>query len=63
MFWAFVDLKKPLDTIERYGMWQMLRVDGFGGKLMKAVLIFYVDSGKCVRVGNDVSEWFPINVG
>ena len=24
---------------------------------------FYVDSKKYVRVGNDVSEWFPVNVG
>ena len=23
---------------------------------------FYVDSRTCVRVGNDVSEWFPVNV-
>ena len=24
---------------------------------------FYVDSSACVRVGDDVSEWFPVNVG
>ena len=30
---------------------------------MKAVQSFYVDSRPCVRVGNDVSEWFPVNVG
>ena len=24
---------------------------------------FYVDSRACVRVGNDVSEYFPVNVG
>ena len=24
---------------------------------------FYVDSRACVRVRNDVSEWFPLNVG
>ena len=39
------------------------RVYGFGEKLLKAVEIFYVDSMACVRVGNDVSEWFPVNVG
>ena len=36
---------------------------GFGGKFLKAVQCFYVDSRACVRVGNDVSEWFPVNVG
>ena len=63
VFWAFMDLEKAYDTIDRQGMWQMLRVYGVGGKLLKAVQSFYVDSTSCVRVGNDVSEWFPINVG
>ena len=29
---------------------------GVGGKLLKEVQSFYVDSRACVRVGNDVSE-------
>ena len=41
----------------------MVRVYGVGGGLLKAVQSFYVDSRACVRVGNDVSEWFPVNVG
>ena len=24
---------------------------------------FYIDSRACVRVGNDVSKWFLVNVG
>ena len=24
---------------------------------------FYIDSRACVQVGNDVSQWFPVNVG
>ena len=56
-FWAFMDLEKAYDTIDRHGMWQMLRVYGVGGKLLKAVASFYyVDSRVCVRVENDVSE-------
>ena len=30
---------------------------------MKAVQSSYVDSRTCFRVGNDVSEWFLVNVG
>ena len=60
---AFTDLEKAYDTIDRHGMWQMLRVYGVGGKLLKTVQSFYVDSRACVRVGNDVSEWFLVNVG
>ena len=63
VFWAFIDLEKAYDTIDRHGMWQMLRVYGVGRKLLKALQSFYVDSWACVRVGNDVSEWFPVNVG
>ena len=63
VFWAFMDLEKAYDTIDRHGMWQMLRVYGVGGKLLKAVQSFYLDSRACDRVGNDVSEWFPVNVG
>ena len=55
---------KAYDTIDKHGgMWQMLRVYGVGGKLLKAVQSFYVDNRACVRVGNEVSEWFPVNVG
>ena len=60
---AFMDLEKAYDTIDRHGMGQMLRVYVVGGKLLKAVQSFYVDSRACVRVGNDVSEWVPVNVG
>ena len=63
VFCAFMDLEKAYHTIDRHGMWQMLRVYGVGGKLSKAVPSLYVDSMACVRVGNDVSEWFPVNVG
>ena len=38
-------------------------VERVGGKLLKAVQSFYVDSRACVLVGNDVSKWFPVNVG
>ena len=61
--YKFMDLEKAYDTIDRHGMWQMLRVYGVAGKLLKAVQSFYVDSRVCVRVGNDLSEWFPVNVG
>ena len=49
-FWAFMDLEKSYDTIDRLGKWLLLRVYGVGGKLFKAVQSFYVDSRECVRV-------------
>ena len=41
----------------------MFRLYGVGGKLLKAVESFYIDSRSYVRVRNDVREWFPVNVG
>ena len=41
----------------------MLRVYGVGGNLSKAVQSFYVDNRACVRLGNDVGAWFPVNGG
>ena len=48
VFWVFVDLEKAYDTIDWHGMWKLLRVFGVGGKLLKAVQSFYVDSSSCV---------------
>ena len=39
------------------------RLNVVGEKLLKAGQSFYVDSRACVWVGNNVSEWFPVNVG
>ena len=50
VFWAFMDLEKAYDTIDRHVMWQIQRVYGVGGKLLKAVQSFYVDSMACVWV-------------
>ena len=63
VFWAFMDLEKAYDTVDRHGMWKMLRVYGVGVKLLKAVQRFYVDRWACVPVGDGMSEWFPVNVG
>ena len=51
-----MDLEKAYDTIDRHGMWQMLRVYGAEGKLLTAVQSFYIYNRACVWVGNDVSE-------
>ena len=54
---------KANDTINRHGIWQMLRVYGVGGKLLKVVQSLYLYSRTCVKVKNDAIEWFLVNVG
>ena len=63
VYWAFMDLEKAYDRIDRNAMWKMLSMYGVGGKLLTAVKSFYVDSRACVRVGCRESEWFPVKVG
>ena len=36
---------------------------GLGGRLLKGVKSFYVNSRPCVRVGNSVSVWIPVRGG
>ena len=60
VFLALMDFEKTYDTIDRHGTRQMSSLYGVGGMLLEAVNIFYVDSRACVRVGEDVSEWFPV---
>ena len=44
VFWAIMDLENAYDTIDRHDMWQMLRLYGVRGKLLKAVQSFYKDN-------------------
>ncbi|MBD5001258.1 hypothetical protein GUF49_06805, partial [Xanthomonas citri pv. citri] len=62
-FWAFMDLEKAYDKVDREALWRVLRLYGVGGKLLKAVQSFYVDSRACVRLGSEVSVWFTVKVG
>ena len=63
VFCAFMDLEKAYDRVDRDALWQTLRLYGVGGRLLKAVKSLYVESRACVRVGNELSEWFPVNTG
>ena len=60
VYFAFLDLEKAFD---RDALWNVLRLYEFGGRLLRGVKSLYVGSKACVRVGNEVSEWFPVRVG
>ena len=62
-FWAFMDLEKAYDRVDRGALWRTLSLYGIGGKLLSAVKSFYVDSRACVRVGNQESDSFQVRVG
>ena len=58
-----MDLEKAYDRVDRDALWQVLRLYGVGGKLLKTVQSFYVNSRACVRIEHEVSEWFSVSVG
>ena len=60
MYFALLDLEKAYN---RDAMWNVLRLYGIGGRLLRGVKSMYDGSKACVRVGNEVSEWFPVRVG
>ena len=63
VYLAFLDLEKAYDRADREAMWNVLRLYGVGGKLLKAVKSSYVRNKACVRVGNEMNDWFPVSVG
>ena len=63
VYFAFLDLEKAYDRVDREAMWKMLRIYGIGGSLLRAVESMYADSKACVRVGSEMSNWFPVGVG
>ena len=58
-----MDLEKACDRVDRDAMWDVLRLYGIGGRLLRGVKSLYVGSKACVRVGNEVSEWFQVRAG
>ena len=36
-------------------MWQVMRIYGIGGRVLKGIMSFYDEGRACVRVGNVVS--------
>ena len=50
VFWAFMDLEKAYDRVDRDAMWQVMRMYGVGGRLLKGVQSLYDESRACVRV-------------
>ena len=63
VYFAFLDLEKAYDRVDREALWKVLRIYGVGGSLLQAVKSMYADSKACVRVGSERSDWFPVRVG
>ena len=64
MFCGVFFLEKTYDRVDRVAMWRVLGMYyGDEGQLMQAMKSIYAGSIASVRVGSEVSEWFPVRVG
>ena len=60
---CFVDFQKAFDTIKHNIIWAVLRFYGVENKLVILLQQIYNKSQSAVRIGTDIGDWFPINVG
>ncbi len=63
LYAAFMDLEKAYDRVDRLALWDVLKIYGVGGKLLRAVKSFYEESSACVKISGETSECFEIKVG
>ena len=49
--------------VDRDGLWDVLRIYGIGGKLLRAVQSFYCTASAQVKVGDEVNVSFGVDVG
>ena len=63
LYLAFVDLEKAFDRVPRSVVWWALRKLGVEEWLVRAVQAMYRGAVSKVRVGNELSEEFSVQVG
>ncbi len=49
LYAAFMDLEKAYDMADRKALWNVLKIYGVGGQLLKGIQAFY--RGKCMCEG------------
>src|ERR1700722_11229160 len=60
---CFLDIRKAYDTVCRESLWKRMIVKGIGGKMWRVVKNLYAEVGSCVRLGQDKTDWFSLEVG
>ena len=59
----FLDIRKAYDTVFREGLWKEMMCKGIKGKMWRVVKNLYREVGSCVRIGEEKTDWFEIDVG
>ncbi len=62
-FLVFIDFRKAFDCVEHTFLLHKLRQKGIDGNVYHAVKCLYSDPISCVRVGRNLTDWFPVSTG
>ena len=60
---AYVDLRAAFDSLSRPALWLLLARCGIPQKIIKLIEALYDGSTSSVRIGSQLSPWFPIVSG
>ena len=63
LYTCFIDFEKAFDRVPRNCLLQKLCKNGIKGKFLKTIENMYQNDNACVRIGDKVTETFPINIG
>ena len=63
LYTCFVDFQKAFDTVIHTGIKIKLIELGISSKFYSIVKNLYASSKSCIRVGDNLTEFFPINMG
>ncbi len=59
-----MDLQKAYDRVDREALWNVLKIYGVGGQLMKGIKAFFNrEENACVKVDGELSDSFAFGVG
>ena len=60
---SFKDFREAFDCMHRVSMWKILEIYGILRKYVSMIKNMYDGSESCVRVGQDLTDWFSVTTG
>ena len=63
VFAVFIDYKKAFDRVWHYGLFSVLQQYGVPRKLINIIRDLYSKAKSCIRVNNNLTDWFETTIG
>ncbi len=57
------DIEKAYDRVDWVALWDVLKIYGVGGKLLRAIKLFNEEASTYFKISGETSEYFEIKVG